>query len=115
MARVHVQIAIETEERSDRWACRSPEFGFTVYGKTREEARQEVNKALAALLNSFHGDLAAIERFLNQRGVRYYDIQAEHLNPSAATACPEPQVANGIGSQDRRTSTEVALEEVVLA
>ena len=115
MARVYVQIAIETEERSDRWACRSPEFGFTVYGITREEARQEVNKALSALLNSFHGDLAAIERFLNQRGVRYYDIHVDHLNPPAATTDRDPQGANGIGSQDLPASTEVALEEVVLA
>ena len=78
MTKAYVQITVETEERSDRWACRSPELGFVVYGKTREAARGEVNKALTALLRSFHGDVEAIERFLKKREVPYYKIQSDH-------------------------------------
>ena len=114
MAKVYVQIALQTEERTDRWACRSPEFGFTVYGKTRESARQEVNKALAALINSFHGDLDAVDRFLNKRGVRYYYIQRDHQRLRPSTDWPGPTVPNGVDSRQRGMSTEVALEEVVV-
>ena len=83
MAKVDMYITIETEERADRWVCRSPELAFTVYGETREEARQEVNKALAALLGSFHQDLEAIDRFLEKRNVKHvirYDDEPDYRN-----------------------------------
>ena len=115
MAKVYVQIAIETEERADRWACRSPEFGFTVYGKTREAARQEVNKALAALLHSFHGDVAAIERFLIKREVRYYEIQNGQENQSAAIGHPAVRMQNGVHAHRNGALTEVSIEEVLIA
>ena len=85
MAKVLLQIAVLTQNRTDHWACRSLEFGFTVYGTTRESAKSEINKALTALLGSFHGDLEGIKRFLQKRGVKHFsvvpddqDAQSEH-------------------------------------
>ncbi len=115
MAKVYVQIAIETEERADRWACRSPEFGFTVYGKTRNAARQEVNKALSALLKSFHGDLDAIERFLKKREVRFYDIQRDRQSTPDPIDHARARIQHDIRSGPHPASTEVSLEEVLVA
>lgn len=83
MAKVLLQISVLTESRSDHWACRSPEFGFTVYGATRESAKSEVNKALTALLGSFHGDLEGIERFVKRRGVKHFRIVPDDQDTSA--------------------------------
>ena len=116
MAKISMQITVETEERSDRWACRSPDFGFTVYGETREDARKEVSKAVSALLHSFHGDLERIKRFLEKRQVRNYNIllddqsttvretgfAASHSHNRPATYCEYP-------------ATEVTFEEVLIA
>ncbi len=71
MAKISMHITVETEERTDRWACSVPEFGFTVYGETRAEAREEVNNALNALMASFYGDLDGIAGFLEHRGVKH--------------------------------------------
>ena len=116
MAKISMHITVETEERSDRWACRSPDFGFTVYGETREEARKEVSKAVSALLGSFHGDLERIKRFLEKRQVRNYNIllddqgmtaretgfAASHSNDCTVAHCEHP-------------ATEVTFEEVLIA
>ena len=107
MLKVYVQIAVETEVRADRWACRSPEFGFVVYGKTREAARKEVNKALTALLSGFHGDLDAIDRFLQKRKVQYYNIDG--------TPSDVPFVPHAIAAHHQGTTVEVSLEEVSVA
>ena len=71
MAKVSMHITVEAEPRKDHWACFVPEFGFTVYGETRESARQEVDVALQVLLDSFRQDMDAIRRFLDSRDVRY--------------------------------------------
>ena len=115
MIKVYVQITVETEERADRWACRSPEFGFIVYGKTREAARGEVNKALNALLSSFHGDIEAIDRFLKQRQVPYYDIQRGHRNEPGGVESPEAVFRGSCTLRRSDPATEVSLEEILIA
>ena len=115
MVKAYVQITIETEERADRWACRSPELGFVVYGKTREAARGEVNKALNALLSSFHGDIEAIERFLKKREVPYYNIQRGHRNEPGGVESPESVFRGSCTLRRSEPATEVSLEEVLIA
>ena len=115
MAKISMHITIETEERPDRWACRSPEFGFTVYGKTRQAARLEVNKALTALLSSFHGDMEAISRFLEKRQVRYYSIQQHGQNSTCQTGFAVPHTQDGTTSYREGRAADVSLEEVLIA
>ena len=66
MPEVSMNITLQSEYRGDHWACRSPQLGFTVYGKTRADAEHEVNHAVGALLHSFHGDLDGIIRYLTR-------------------------------------------------
>lgn len=115
MAKVSVQITVETEERSDRWACRSPEFGFTVYGETRQAARLEVNKALTALLGSFHGDMEAIGRFLAKRQVRYCSNQGDEQNTTCQTRFATSPAQEDVAAYREGRATEVSLEEVLIA
>ena len=81
MAKISMHITVEAEPRRDHWACFVPEFGFTVYGETQDGARREVNVALQVLMDSFHEDLEAIERFLEKRNVSYsiqHNIEPDH-------------------------------------
>ena len=71
MSKVSMNITMDSECRGDHWACRVPELGLTVYGKTRAHAEHEVNHALAALLGSFHGDLNGITRYLTRYEVAH--------------------------------------------
>ena len=71
MPKVSMNVTFQSECRGDHWACRVPELGFTVYGKTRADAEHEVNHALAALLGSFHGDLDGITRYLTRYDVAH--------------------------------------------
>lgn len=115
MVKAYVQITIETEERADRWACRSPELGFIVYGVTREAARGEVNKAVTALLASFHGDIEAIERFLTKRGVPYYRIEREQRDEPDAVTQTSPENRRADIPSHGGTEAETSLEEVLIA
>ena len=115
MAKISMHITVETEERSDRWACRSPEFGFTVYGETRQAARLEVNKALTALLGSFHGDMEAIGRFLQKRQVRYYSNPGDGQNTTCQTGFAALPPQEDIAAYREGRATEVSLEEVLIA
>ena len=115
MAKVYLQIAIETEERPDRWACYSPEFGFTVYGRTREAARLEVNKALYALLSSFHGDWEAIGRFLEKRQVSHYYIQRDDQDSPTSVGAQLAWGQDGVDSHSKSSATEISFEEVLIA
>ncbi len=58
------------EKREDRWAVKSSEFGFVVYGATREEANQAFGEAVTALLGSFGDDLS-LRRYLEDKGIQY--------------------------------------------
>lgn len=81
MAKISMHITVEAEPRQDHWACFVPEFGFTVYGETQDDARQEVNVALQVLMDSFHEDLEAVERFLEKRNVSYsiqHNVEPDH-------------------------------------
>ena len=82
VAKVSMHITVAAEPRKDHWACFVPEFGFTVYGETRESARQEVDVALQVLLDSFRNDMDAIRRFLDSREVRY-SIEGEGARETA--------------------------------
>jgi hypothetical protein len=59
-----------TEEREDRWAVWSQEFGFMVYGRTQEEADKYFLDAITALLNSFEGD-SELREYLDRKGVQH--------------------------------------------
>ena len=99
MARVNMHITTETRNRGDCWTCHVPEFGFTVYGESRDAARHEVNNALDALLGSFYGDLEAIEQFLNQRNVRYVihpDAEPDYQTPIAEMSHAEVRIAAAV-------------------
>lgn len=64
------------EAREDRWAVKSLEFGFVVYGATREEANHAFGEAVTALLNSFGGDEPSLRQYLEDKGVQYQFEQA---------------------------------------
>ncbi len=115
MAKISMHITVETEKRSDRWACRSPQFGFTVYGETRQAARLEVNKALTALLGSFHGNMEAIGRFLEKRQVRYYSNQGDGQNTTCQTGFATLPLQEDIAAYREGLAAEVSLEEVLIA
>ncbi|PKB70536.1 MAG: hypothetical protein BZY87_10445 [SAR202 cluster bacterium Io17-Chloro-G6] len=58
------------EERDGTWAVRSHDFGFTVYGESREEANEAFDVALEALVNSF-GEDGLLRDFLRKKGVEF--------------------------------------------
>ena len=68
--RVNMRLVVMTQERPDRWAARLPAFGFTMYGKTEDEAKARTHDAVTALLQSF-ANQDEVEAFLKSRGVDY--------------------------------------------
>ena len=99
MAKVSMHITTETQDRGDCWTCHVPEFGFTVYGASRDAARGEVNNALDALMGSFYGDLDAIERYLHQRKVGYIihpDAEPDYQTPVAEMSYAEVRIAAAV-------------------
>ena len=50
---LELKVNGDKEEREDRWAVESQEFGFIVYGKNEEEADKAFEEAIGAMLNSF--------------------------------------------------------------
>ena len=56
------------EEREDMWVVRSLEFGFTVYGRTSEEANQAFVDAMTTFILSFGDDLALLRDYLDKKG-----------------------------------------------
>ena len=97
MPTVSMNITLQSESRNDHWACRVPELGFTVYGKTRADAEHEVNHALEALLGSFHGDLDGITRYLTRYEVAH-NIDAD----------PDSEIGDS-GGPTRRVRVEVPI------
>ena len=88
MPKVLMNITLEAEDRGDHWACFVPELGFTVYGRTHDDAEHEVNQALAALLGSFHGDLNGIARYLTRYNVLYsihHEVEPEPASSGIVT------------------------------
>ena len=67
---LHLNLVGEVEERPDRWAIYSREFGFYAYGKTREEANEDFYSGVADILNSFdqHERMVA---YLSNRDIKY--------------------------------------------
>ena len=67
---LHFNLVGEVEERPDRWAIYSREFGFYAYGKTREEANEDFCSGVTDILNSFdqHERMVA---YLSNRDVKY--------------------------------------------
>lgn len=110
MAKVYLWLAVETEERPERWVCRSPQLAITVYGATRVAAEQEVHHALNALIGSFRGDSAAIAQYLEHRNVDY-DIQ---YDDAATTFTDGPVGYDGAFSGQGR-ATAMRLAEVQIA
>lgn len=67
---LELKVRGSEEERDGKWAVRSYEFGFTVYGETREAAIEAFDGAVDALVNSF-GDDGLLRNFLDKKGVYY--------------------------------------------
>ena len=114
MAKIYLRLAVETEERSDRWVCHSPQLAFTVYGKTRSAAENEVNHALNALIGSFRQDTDAIKQYLESRQVEY------RIQDGDAPAPAETPFADGLMQYDVALgqpagSASVRSEEVLIA
>lgn len=66
------------EERSDRWASTCNELGLTVYGHTKEEARQALHSALTVLLSSFDND-SLLRDYLDRKGVKHrFIVRNDH-------------------------------------
>ena len=67
---LHFNLVEEVEERPDRWAIYSREFGFYAYGKTREEANEDFCSGVTDILNSFdqHERMVA---YLSNRDIKY--------------------------------------------
>ena len=71
---LHLDLVGEVEERPDRWAIYSREFGFYAYGKTREEANDDFYSGVADILNSFdqHEGHEEMVAYLSNRGIKHY-------------------------------------------
>ena len=94
--RVTLELTVRggEQEREDRWAVRSQEFGFTVYGKTSEEAHEAFLDAVTTLINSF-GDDALLRDYLDRKGVlhrfaRETDPDEDHEIEEAPEESGEP-------------------------
>ncbi|MXZ91636.1 MAG: hypothetical protein F4W95_09455 [Chloroflexi bacterium] len=70
MERVNMKLVVMTQRRPDKWACRLPAFGCTVYGATFEEAKANSRDAVSTLLRSFT-TREEVESFLQSREVDY--------------------------------------------
>lgn len=72
MSKTKLEMAVRVleEQREDRWAFSSDQFGFTVYGSTRSEADTAFVEALTTLINSF-GDDPLLRSFLDKKGVQH--------------------------------------------
>ena len=114
MPTVSMNVTLEAASRGDHWACFVPELGFTVYGETRADAEHEVNHALEALLGSFHGDLDAIERFLQKREVQYYDIHPDLPDGRKELPPAQQKVQSRNEHFNSSRTSEVCVEEVVI-
>ena len=70
MASVNMRLEVMTQERPDKWAARIPAFGFTVYGATEDEAKEQTHGAVSALLQSFASE-DEVRSFLTLCNVNY--------------------------------------------
>ena len=68
--RLDLHLVAEVEEREDRWAMYSREFGFYAYGKSRDEANQDFLAGVSAILESF-GSVSELRDYLERRAIRY--------------------------------------------
>ena len=93
---VSMNLTVMSQKRTDRWAVRVPAFGFTVYGKTEEEAKQKNRDAVTALLQSFSAQ-DEVEAFLQSRGVSYTinDVTMREM-PTNEDWFEEPRFAMGV-------------------
>ena len=63
---MYIVLTIEMEEREDRWAAWSPEFGYTAYGHTEIEAYQQFFNGFHALIDSFD-DVDKLREYISNR------------------------------------------------
>ncbi len=68
---LEMDLRVTAEERPDRWAVWSPEFGCFGYGHTEEEAKASLNQGVAAFVHSFGSDRAALLEWLESKRVRF--------------------------------------------
>ena len=78
-ATVEMAVRVVEEQREDRWAFTSDQFGFTVYGDTRDAAYKAFDEALTTLMNSFSGDDPLLREFLDRKSVQHRLVQVDQI------------------------------------
>jgi hypothetical protein len=97
---LHFNLVGEVEERSDRWAIYSREFGFYAYGKTREEANEDFYSGVTDILSSFdqHERMVA---YLSNRGIKY-NFTPDNEQPIDPVHFRGKSIIQGMFYEDRR-------------
>ncbi len=83
---LHLTLELQREMRADRWALICDGLGIFAYGETLEEAENWLGGAVAALLNSFHGDNQAMEEWLQRKSINYQFSEDVSVDSAAASA-----------------------------
>lgn len=79
------------EERQDRWAVWTEEFGFMSYGHTRAEADQAFLETLTALIHSFDKE-AELRDYLDRKGVQHRFVRTTSTPPVITGDAPVHRV-----------------------
>lgn len=74
-------LTVKAQEHEDRWTLTSEDFGFSVYGHTKVEAKETFRKGLTTLLNSFGPNTNELRQFLDKQGVKH---SLQRLSPYRA-------------------------------
>lgn len=80
-ATLELRLSGEVEQREDRWAFWSQEFGFFAYGDSADGAEKAFRDALMEFLNSFESD-DKLREYLDKKGV--YHRFARRAHPSSS-------------------------------
>jgi hypothetical protein len=68
---LEMDIRVTVEERPDRWAAWSPEFGCFGYGRTEEEAGAALDQMVRAFAHSFGSAREELLEWLESKRVRF--------------------------------------------
>ena len=68
---LEMDLRVTVEERPDRWAAWSPEFGCFGYGHTEEKAKAALDQGVAAFVHSFGSAQEALLEWLESKPVRF--------------------------------------------
>ena len=68
---LEIDLRVTVEERPDRWAAWSPEFGCFGYGHTEEEAGAALDHLVRAFVHSFGSAREELLEWLESKRVRF--------------------------------------------